>query len=209
MTERYEIILADPPWSFDSTRGTGNRRSVERQYPVLSVEEVEALWRVFDPVTTPIARLFLWVPDSQLEAGLRVMRAWGYRPIKTAFVWVKLSPRQLSERGAQRAIARGEQIVYTPQYGYRRLVFGSGRTTRNGAELCLLGARGSMPVWSKAERQVIVAPQREHSRKPDEQYERIEAMYPRRRYLELFARARRKGWAAWGTETDRFSEAAS
>lgn len=202
---RYEIILADPPWRFDSTRGTGSRRSVERQYPTLSVDEVCALWRVFDPVTAPIARVLLWCPDSQLEAGIQVMRAWGYRPVKGVFAWVKLGAAQLTEKQAARAMAAGEPIVHTPEYGYRRLAFGAGRTTRNGAEICLLGARGSMPVASKSERQVILSPVREHSRKPPEQYERIEAMYPGRRYLELFARERRSGWAAWGLECDKFA----
>ena len=168
-----------------------------------------ALWGVFDPVTAPIARLFLWCPDSQLEAGFQVVRAWGFLPVKSALVWTKLGQRQLPEKQAARAMAAGEQIVWTPGYGYRRLAFGSGRTTRNGAELCLLGARGSMPVASKSERQVILAPVREHSRKPDEQYERIEAMYPGRRYLELFARARRNGWAAWGDDVEKFSAEAT
>jgi len=63
-----------------------------------------------------------------------------------------------------------------------------------------------MNVHSHSERQVILAPQREHSRKPIEQYERIEALYPGARYLELFARTRRRGWAAHGMEIDKFSE---
>jgi hypothetical protein len=47
--------------------------------------------------------------------------------------------------------------------------------------------------------QLILAPRREHSRKPDEAYERIEALVPGP-YLELFARAPRKGWHSWGYE---------
>ena len=40
----------------------------------------------------------------------------------------------------------------------------------------------------------------EHSRKPDEVQERIEAMYPNATKLEMFARRRREGWDAWGDE---------
>jgi hypothetical protein len=47
--------------------------------------------------------------------------------------------------------------------------------------------------------QLILAPRREHSRKPDEAYERIEALVPGP-YLELFARAPRAGWYSWGYE---------
>jgi N6-adenosine-specific RNA methylase IME4 len=42
---------------------------------------------------------------------------------------------------------------------------------------------------------------REHSRKPDEQYEIIEACSPGP-FLELFARGKRKNWMTWGKEAD-------
>jgi N6-adenosine-specific RNA methylase IME4 len=46
---------------------------------------------------------------------------------------------------------------------------------------------------------VISTRKREHSRKPDELYDIIEACSPGP-YLELFARHPRKGWAQWGNE---------
>ena len=56
-------------------------------------------------------------------------------------------------------------------------------------------------LWIRARDvpQVIMAPPREHSRKPDEQYARIERLYGGP-YLELFARHRRDGWDVWGDE---------
>ena len=50
-------------------------------------------------------------------------------------------------------------------------------------------------------RKLIVSPRREHSRKPDEVYERIEALCEGP-YLEMFARFARPGWDRWGTEAD-------
>ena len=50
---------------------------------------------------------------------------------------------------------------------------------------------------------MIVSPRREHSRKPDEAYERIEALCEGP-YLELFARARRPGWDGWGNQSEGF-----
>jgi len=44
-------------------------------------------------------------------------------------------------------------------------------------------------------------PRREHSRKPDEIYARIEALVPGP-YLELFARQQRPGWDSWGHEVE-------
>jgi N6-adenosine-specific RNA methylase IME4 len=48
---------------------------------------------------------------------------------------------------------------------------------------------------------MIETRKREHSCKPDEQYERIEACSPPD-YLELFARGERPGWAVWGNQAD-------
>jgi N6-adenosine-specific RNA methylase IME4 len=64
-----------------------------------------------------------------------------------------------------------------------------------------------MPSPSPANRppSVISAPRREHSRKPDEAYALIDAMYPALPKLELFARQRRPGWDVWGNETDKFT----
>ena len=67
-------------------------------------------------------------------------------------------------------------------------------------ELLLIGVKGEglhpqfKPVsWFEAERT-------EHSRKPDLVYEYIEKMYPNQKYIELFARRKRKGWTSWGNE---------
>jgi len=52
------------------------------------------------------------------------------------------------------------------------------------------------------ERNFIIAPIREHSRKPDEQYEKIERLYPGARKIELFARHRRMGWDVFGNQVE-------
>jgi len=44
------------------------------------------------------------------------------------------------------------------------------------------------------------APVTKHSKKPDLIYKLIEEMYPRQKYLELFARNKREGWQSWGDE---------
>jgi N6-adenosine-specific RNA methylase IME4 len=76
--------------------------------------------------------------------------------------------------------------------------------TRANAELCWLGRRGKPQRLSKGVHQLIVAPVREHSRKPDAMYERIEE-FCAGPYLELFARQRRPGWISLGDEVDRFT----
>lgn len=80
-----------------------------------------------------------------------------------------------------------------------------GYWTRSNSEVCLLATRGSPKRMAADVRQAIIAPKREHSRKPDGIHERIERLVGGP-YLELFARQRRPGWDCWGNETDKFSD---
>lgn len=183
MSHRFDVLLADPPWRFAAWAGNRGSRTAESFYPTMSTEDLCALDPFVHEHTASCAALFLWVPCSAMPDGLRVIAAWGFTYRTVGFVWVKL-PR------ARRLVAA------VPA----RLHFGLGHYTRSQAELCLLGTRGRLPRGARNVEQVIFAPVREHSRKPDELYERIEALYPGRRYLELFARHRWPGWAAWGAE---------
>jgi N6-adenosine-specific RNA methylase IME4 len=109
------------------------------------------------------------------------------------------------------ALALGEAWGFgfkTCAFVWSKGKIGMGYWTRKQTEQCWLFTRGKPSRLSKAVRQVIEAPRREHSRKPDEQYERIEALVGGP-YLEMFARQRRPGWDVWGDETDKFPSAAS
>lgn len=85
---------------------------------------------------------------------------------------------------------------------------GLGYWTRKEAELCLLGTKGTPKRQSRGVRQVVHAPRREHSRKPDEIYSRVQALVDGP-YLEMFARQRWPGWDAWGNETEKFPAVAA
>lgn len=171
---RYGAILADPPWAFRSWGGddaTPHRTETDH-YRVQ-----HTAWIANLPVGTLAARdcaLFMWVIDSHLNVALAVGRAWGFDYKTRAFEWLKTG-------------ANG---------GYR---IGMGYWTRKQTESCLLFTRGSPRRVGKGVRQIIEAPRREHSRKPDETYERIEALVEGP-YCELFARRRRQGWDAWGDQ---------
>lgn len=108
------------------------------------------------------------------------MAAWGFAYSGTAFVWAKLNPSG---------------------HGFH---MGMGFTTRKNVELCLLGRRGRPKIRNHDVRELITARRREHSRKPDEQYERIERLCDGP-YLELFARQQWPGWIALGDEVERFT----
>lgn len=80
---------------------------------------------------------------------------------------------------------------------------GMGFWVRQEAEICRLYTRGKPKRLNADVRQMIRAPRREHSRKPDEQYERAERLVAGP-YLEMFARQTWPGWTAWGNQTTRF-----
>lgn len=113
------------------------------------------------------------------------MRAWGFRYTTVAFTWAKRSRRDT---------------------GWH---MGTGYYTRANPETCLLGMTGRMRRVDAGVRQLIVAPVREHSRKPDEVYEGIERLFgPTPSRLDLFSRQQRSGWTSWGNQTDKFGAVA-
>jgi N6-adenosine-specific RNA methylase IME4 len=84
--------------------------------------------------------------------------------------------------------------------------FGPGLTTRKNCEFVILGKRGQPKRLARDVFELVVAPRREHSRKPDEVYLRIQRYCAGPR-LELFARESRPGWTPRGDEPTRFDPA--
>jgi N6-adenosine-specific RNA methylase IME4 len=122
--------------------------------------------------------LFLWATAPMMPQALEVMAAWGFE-YKSQFTWAK-----------DRA--------------------GTGYWNRNQHELLLVGTHGNIPAPALGTQfsSLIVAPRREHSHKPDEAYEIIEAYFPTLPKIELNARHARPGWDAWGYEAPALKEAA-
>lgn len=191
----FRVIAADPPWHF-TTRAPmdpnySSPRHPERHYSTMSLDAIKAL-PVADLAAPDGCHLFLWVTGPMLPAGLEVMAAWGFKFSTLAFTWAKLK-RSVSEKQLT--------ICKTIQDDFHT---GLGLTTRKNAEFVLLGRRGSPRRDAKDVRELIVSPVREHSRKPNEFYERVER-YAAGPYVDLFAREQRAGWATWGNETAKFN----
>jgi len=195
MARHYGAILADPPWHFKAhtalqTANWNSRRDAEKHYSVMSHEDIKAL--PVNSIAAKDAHLFLWTTGPCLRLAFDVVEAWGFRYSAIAFTWVKLKRSFTST-----------QLRFLPS-AESDLHVGLGLTTRKNTEICLLARRGSARRNAKDVREVIMAPVREHSRKPDEAARRIER-YCDGPYLELFARAARPGWDSWGNETDKFT----
>lgn len=169
-------ILADPPWQFTNKTGkvAPEHRRLAR-YSTMTLDEIKEL-----PVAQVAAKrshLYLWVPNALINEGLEVMRRWGFI-YKSNIVWYKVR----KDGGPDR---RGVGFYF-----------------RNVTELVLFGVRGTNIRTRQAGRtqpNIIVSRKREHSRKPDELHDIIEAC-SHGPYLELFARAAKVNWLQWGNE---------
>lgn len=178
----YGLIGADPNWRFVTRGRNGHGKSAERHYRTMSFDRIAAL-----PVARVAGRncaLFLWCTWPTIEQGLALIRAWGFKYSGLAWEWFKFNPMT------------------------GKAAFGPGYGTRKNLEPCLLAIRGSPRRLHADVRDWIVAPRREHSRKPDEQYERMERLFAGP-YLEMFARQRWPGWDAWGDQVEMFSARAA
>lgn len=117
--------------------------------------------------------LFLWATSPKLEDSLRVLNAWGFH-YRTCAVWDK-------ER------------------------MGMGYYFRQQHEILLVATKGEPGVPDPSDRPSSVIRckrDQKHSAKPAEVAETIEAMYPEARKIELFCRAPRDGWTAWGNQAN-------
>jgi len=149
-----------------------------KRYETMSFEEIAAL-PVARHARTP-SHLYLWCPNALLREGLEIMEARGFT-YKTNIVWYKIR----KDGGPD---GRGVGFYF-----------------RNVTELLLFGIKGKLCTRAPGRTQVNVVATRkqEHSRKPHEIYNIIEACSPGPR-LELFARERVAGWSQWGDEVDTY-----
>ena len=173
---KFGTILADPPWRFANRTGkvAPEHRRLGR-YETLSIDEIAAL-PVADLSDDP-AHCYLWVPNALLPWGLEVLTAWGFE-YKTNLIWHKIR----KDGGPD---GRGVGFYF-----------------RNVTEMILFGVRGRKARTldpGRSQVNFMAARKREHSRKPDEQYEIIENC-SRGPYLELFGRGQRDRWTVWGNQ---------
>jgi N6-adenosine-specific RNA methylase IME4 len=179
--KHYKVIYADPPWTFATYSRKGKGRSAEAYYDCMSLADIKALpvaeWAADDCV------LLLWTTDPLLEKAFEVIRAWGFTYKTVGFYWAKLKKGDPSPTG--------QASFFT----------GLGFWTRANPETCLLATRGKPHRRAANVNKLVVSPRREHSRKPEEVYERIETLCEGP-YLEMFARFSRPGWDYWGVGVD-------
>jgi N6-adenosine-specific RNA methylase IME4 len=185
---RFPVILADPPWKFETRSSRGKGRSAEAHYDTMPFEKIAQLpvkdWATDDAV------LLLWTTHTALPRAFgEIIPKWGFEYKTVGFTWVKTTKK--------------------PPLGFP---IGMGFWTRGNPELCLLATRGHPKrgnrPGAKGVPELLIASRREHSVKPEEIYERIELLLGDGPFLEIFASAttpHRLNWTRW-IGKDRASE---
>lgn len=175
-TQKYSVVLADPPWAYRVWSKKGKGRSAENHYPTMSLEDICAL-PVAD-ITAPDSALFLWATFPNLPHAFELIKAWGFCYKTVAFVWCKRNKK-------------------APSY-----FTGLGYWTRANAEICLLATKGNPKRISASVHQIIDTPIGRHSEKPEETRRRIVELMGDLPRIELFARVKPDDWDVWGNEVE-------
>lgn len=169
--KKYNIIYADPPWKYNDKGCDG---AAEKHYKTMTLEQLKQL-----PVADLADKnciLFMWATYPNLNEALSLINSWGFKYKTIGFQWIKLTKNKLG------------------------CFLGLGRWTRGNTEACFIATKGKPKRISASVSQLIFAPLKEHSKKPDETRDRIIELVGNLPRVELFARQETDGWDYWGDE---------
>ena len=169
--KKYNIIYADPPWSYKDKKCNGN---CESHYKTMNIEDICNL--PIKNIADKDCVLFLWITYPMLNEGLKLIEEWGFKYKTIGFQWIK-----------QNKSGKG-------------FFFGLGRWTRGNSECCLIAVKGKPKRISNSVSQLVFSPLQEHSKKPDIVREKIVELIGDKPRIELFARQSVEGWDCWGNE---------
>jgi N6-adenosine-specific RNA methylase IME4 len=172
----YNIIYADPPWSYKVWSAKGSGRSAEQHYKTMVKEDIQSLH--ISSIAASDCVLFLWATYPCLEEALELVKAWGFTYKTVAFTWVKRN--KISDSW----------------------FWGLGHWTRSNPEICILATKGNPHRVSKGVHSVVDDRIGRHSEKPDTVRKRIVELCGDLPRIELFARQKFDGWDVFGNEVE-------
>lgn len=174
--KKFNVIYADPAWSFNSKKTGGSMRSgASQKYDVMSIEDLKAF--PVQDLADENCLLVMWWVGAMPQEAIDLVSAWGFKlKNMNGFVWNKLTKKGLP-------------------------FFGMGYYSRAGSEAAIIAVKGKPDIKSRSVRAVVTAPVGKHSEKPNEFRERIiEMMGKDCHKIELFARQKSEGFESWGNE---------
>ena len=174
--KKYQIIYADPPWSYTDKCHSG-KRGAEYKYSCMNIEDIKHL--PIPSISAEDCVLFLWVTFPMMQEGLDTIKAWGFTYKTVGFNWIKKNKKSDS------------------------WFWGMGNWTRSNSEVCLLAVKGNPKRISASVHSVLDDPIEGHSKKPDTARTRIVDLLGEIPRIELFARQCADGWDCWGDEVNQ------
>lgn len=192
----YRTLYVDVPWKYVTWSGKGLGKSPDNHYETMTLDEIKAL-PVRDLCHSEGTIMHFWVIDSHVEKAMEVIAAWGFKYKTVGFYWAKVSAR---ERDVY-PIGTGFWTRANPEHAYECYL----AEDEQEMERCFLATWRQPRRVAKDVRRLILAPRREHSRKPDEIPPEIVRL-TKGPYLELFGRKSRPGWTVWGKQNTLFDD---
>jgi N6-adenosine-specific RNA methylase IME4 len=179
---KYNVIYTDPPWEYGDKLIEGYG-AAEHHYRPMTINEIieytDPNGKQIKELPAEDAVLFLWVTSPILPECFPIIEGWGFK-YATSFVWDKVKHN-----------------------------WGHYNSVRH--EFLLICIKGTFLPESKELHDSVISIERseEHSEKPEYfRDEIIEKMYPRGKWIELFARydkekreeLEKRGWTLWGAQ---------
>ena len=173
---KYDLILADPPWR--QFRGgkkkvRKNSSGIELPYNTLSLYEIQEHLKQATSLCQENSILFLWTIDKYLFEAQEIAEGLGWK-LHARMIWNKVT---------------GIPAAFTVRYGHEYLLY---------------MYKGKLLPVCKEERgkihTVFTEQVKRHSQKPEISFEIIERLYPSCKKLEMYARKERDGWDCFGNE---------
>lgn len=170
---KYRIIYADPPWTYNDSRQTGDHlesTSASFHYATMSMDELQNM--DVKRIASDDSVLFCWSVFPLIQEALDLIKSWGFT-YKTAFIWDK-------GNGA---------------FGHYH--------NASAELLMIATKGSCVPDADKREDQVQSFARLGHSKKPEEWRKLIDRLYPHGPRIELFHRGSKPdGWTTWGSESN-------
>jgi N6-adenosine-specific RNA methylase IME4 len=180
LNKKYNIIYADPPWSYSVSSGIAGGRGQNTAYRCLRPVEIYDM--PIESISADDSILFLWATFPMLPEALYTIKAWGFYYKTNAFTWVKKNKVADSN------------------------FFGMGQWTRRNTEICLLGTKGNPKAIDHSISELVEAKIEAHSKKPEIVKDLIVQLCGDLPRIELFARQPTKGWDVFGNEIENSIE---
>jgi len=194
--QHYRVLYVDVPWQYVTWSGKGKGKSPDNHYDTMTLDEIKAL-PVRDLCHPEGTLMHFWVIDSHAEIALDVIRAWGFKYKTVGFYWGKIAKTDTSKF----PIGTGFWTRANPEHAYETYL----AADEQEMERVFLSTWRQPKRVAKDVRRLILAPRREHSRKPDEIPSEIMRL-THGPYLELFGRQSRDGWTVWGKQNTLFDD---